>query len=54
MSESLNNVAVIGCFAGQGLSSGPYKGVTFLLYVKEDVSGWWSVAACSNIANITV
>lgn len=25
MSESLNNVVVIGCFAGQGLSSGPYK-----------------------------
>jgi len=23
--ESLNNVVVIGCFAGQGLSSGPYK-----------------------------
>jgi len=25
VSESLNNVVVIGCFARQGLSSGPYK-----------------------------
>jgi hypothetical protein len=54
VSESLNNVVVIGCFAGQGLSSGPHKGITFLLWVKEDVSGWRSEAACPNIANITV
>jgi len=29
--DSLNNVVVIGCFVGQGLSPGPYKGITFLL-----------------------